>query len=323
MTTSRLPAPTITPSAPCTASGRLLAAGGGCRPPRRGPARLARDRGRARCGPCTRRGPRAATDRPVRGGDGTRGRQDHVRRRATGSRCRSSRAAAIAGRSVASRRARCRPAACRARRSATPRRPSGRSAPWPPSRPSRSDRADLPYLDPTTTFVAQPAAAVDPGRAQARGLRLPAVLGADATARPGSTGRSSRPSPTSASGRAANGTLQKRNSDGSTTVGWSGWTSSKMTVGHQRRPRQRRPGRPDRPELRLVLDRRGAPEVAPRQLGQSGQPRPPDRGGRPRSRRGRRQPRLRADRLDLRRRVHLARPGGPVRAEQGRTRATS
>ncbi len=30
-------------------------------------------------------------------------------------------------------------------------------------------------------------------------------------------------------GAAADGSLQKRNSDGSTTVGWSGWTSSKMT----------------------------------------------------------------------------------------------
>ena len=30
-------------------------------------------------------------------------------------------------------------------------------------------------------------------------------------------------------GAAADGNLQKRNSDGSTTVGWSGWTSSKMT----------------------------------------------------------------------------------------------
>src|SRR4029078_10713157 len=31
-------------------------------------------------------------------------------------------------------------------------------------------------------------------------------------------------------GAAAKGDLQKRNSDGSTTVGWSGWTSSKMTA---------------------------------------------------------------------------------------------
>ena len=30
-------------------------------------------------------------------------------------------------------------------------------------------------------------------------------------------------------GAAGNGTLQKRNSDGSTTVGWSGWTSARMT----------------------------------------------------------------------------------------------
>src|SRR4029079_17702555 len=30
-------------------------------------------------------------------------------------------------------------------------------------------------------------------------------------------------------GAAADGTLQKTNSDGSTTVGWSGWTSSRTT----------------------------------------------------------------------------------------------
>ncbi len=56
-------------------------------------------------------------------------------------------------------------------------------------------------------------------------------------------------------GAAGNGDLQKKNSDGSTTVGWSGWTSAKMTERHQCRPRQWRPCRPDRPELRLVVDR--------------------------------------------------------------------
>ena len=30
-------------------------------------------------------------------------------------------------------------------------------------------------------------------------------------------------------GAAGNGDLQKKNADGSTTVGWSGWTSAKMT----------------------------------------------------------------------------------------------
>ena len=40
-------------------------------------------------------------------------------------------------------------------------------------------------------------------------------------------------------GAAANGDLQKKNSDGSTTVGWSGWTSSKMTGVIERGTRQR------------------------------------------------------------------------------------
>ena len=117
-------------------------------------------------------------------------------------------------------------------------------------------------------------------------------------------------------GAAGDGTLQKTNSDGSTTVGWSGWTSSRMTGRHQRRPCQWRAGRADRAELRLVLVGRDPPEGAARQLGTSPHPRPPDRGGRARSRRRRRQPRLRADRLDLRRRIHRAGPLGPGRAQQ-------
>ena len=36
----------------------------------------------------------------------------------------------------------------------------------------------------------------------------------------------------------AAGNLQKRNSDGTTTVGWSGWTSSKMTNVINDRPRE-------------------------------------------------------------------------------------
>ena len=57
-----------------------------------------------------------------------------------------------------------------------------------------------------------------------------------------------------------------------------------------------------------------APEGVAREPGGPCQPRPPDRGRRARPRRGRRQPRLRTDRLDLRRRVHGARPRS-VRAE--------
>ena len=157
------------------------------------------------------------------------------------------------------------------------------------------------------------------GRTQARGLRLPAVLGADRQLDParlgealdhrllrGRRGRRRHP-PEDEQRRLDDGRLERLD-------------ELEDDQRHQRRPCQRRPGRADRPELRLVLGGRDPPEGAARQLGASRQPRPPDRGGRPRPRRRRRQPRLRADRLDLRRRVHRAGPLGPGRAQQGLAR---
>ena len=124
-------------------------------------------------------------------------------------------------------------------------------------------------------------------------------------------------------GAAANGDLQRQEADGSTTVGWSGWTSSNLTnvinAAHANGARvvltvqsfgwtsselsrqQALLGEPDRPR----------------------QPRPPDRGRRARSRRRRRQPRLRADRGDLRRRVHVARPVDPEPSSTRSRPATS
>ena len=104
-----------------------------------------------------------------------------------------------------------------------PTRAPGRGAGRPPSTPADVRSTARPVRS------AHAAGAGRSGRAAARGLRLPAVLGADRQLDLRSTGRSSRPSPTSASGRPANGNLQKKNSDGSTTVGWSGWTSSRLT----------------------------------------------------------------------------------------------
>jgi spore germination protein YaaH/flagellar hook assembly protein FlgD len=88
--------------------------------------------------------------------------------------------------------------------------------------------ADLPYLDPSRAFVAEPAAAVDPG-----GLKrdvfgfLPYWELSDSSTRLDWETLSTIAY--FGVGAAANGDLQKSNSDGSTTVGWSGWTSSRMT----------------------------------------------------------------------------------------------
>jgi len=88
--------------------------------------------------------------------------------------------------------------------------------------------ADLPYLDPTTAFVAQPAAAVDPGalKREVFGF-LPYWELSDSSTRYDWEKLSTVAY--FGVGASAAGNLQKRNSDGSTTVGWSGWTSSRMT----------------------------------------------------------------------------------------------
>ena len=104
-------------------------------------------------------------------------------------------------------------------------------------------------------------------------------------------------------GADATGNLQKRNTDGTTTVGWSGWTSSRMTNLINTAHAEPHARRADRPELRLDagrLDRQKAllgSATARANLAKTGRRR------RPRPRRRRRQPRLRADRLRLRGRV--------------------
>jgi spore germination protein YaaH/flagellar hook assembly protein FlgD len=88
--------------------------------------------------------------------------------------------------------------------------------------------ADLPYVDPASNVFAGLAAAVDPG-----GLKrevfgwLPYWEVSDSSTRLDWEKLSTIAY--FGVGAAGNGSLQRRNSDGSTTVGWSGWTSSKMT----------------------------------------------------------------------------------------------
>ena len=160
-------------------------------------------------------------------------------------------------------------------------------------------------------------------RAPTRGLRLPAVLGDRrqphharlADALDGRVLQRRLP----AIRRAATSTTP----DGSATTGWGGWTSSKMTsiinAAHQNHDARR----PDDLVLRLEQRRRDAPGQAPRQRDRPVHPGEGRRGRRPGSRRGRNQPRLRADRGRLCRRVHRARAVDPDRARPDPRRATS
>src|SRR4051812_17379648 len=114
-----------------------------------------------------------------------------------------------------------------------PATPAGKPprGPWgaPPGGPVGGvGPADLPYLDPATAFVAQPAAAVDPGalKREVFGF-LPYWELSDTSTRYDWEKLSTVAY--FGVGASAAGNLQKRNSDGSTTVGWSGWTSSRMT----------------------------------------------------------------------------------------------
>jgi spore germination protein YaaH/flagellar hook assembly protein FlgD len=108
----------------------------------------------------------------------------------------------------------------------------------PPGPPTRTDpatstdgsigRVDLPYVDPASTPMADLAAAVDPGglKREVFGF-LPYWELSDSSTRLDWEKLSTIAY--FGVGVAANGDLQRKNSDGSTTVGWSGWTSSKLT----------------------------------------------------------------------------------------------
>jgi spore germination protein YaaH/flagellar hook assembly protein FlgD len=98
----------------------------------------------------------------------------------------------------------------------------------PASSGAAAGRVDAPYLDPATAIDASLAAAVDPGglRREVFGF-LPYWELTDSSTRLDWEKLSTIAY--FGVGAAGNGDLQRRNADGSTTVGWSGWTSSKLT----------------------------------------------------------------------------------------------
>ena len=112
------------------------------------------------------------------------------------------------------------------RQTRTPQRPIGAADAKPAA---AVGPVDLPYMDPASTFVARPAAAVDAGalKREVFGF-LPYWELTDSSTRLDWETLSTVAY--FGVGALGDGTLQKRNSDGSTTVGWSGWTSSKMTA---------------------------------------------------------------------------------------------
>src|SRR5436190_13064992 len=89
-------------------------------------------------------------------------------------------------------------------------------------------RIDRPYIDPASTPMADLAAAIDPGglKREVFGF-LPYWELTDSSTRLDWEKLSTIAY--FGVGAAANGGLQKRNADGSTTIGWSGWTSAAMT----------------------------------------------------------------------------------------------
>ena len=114
-------------------------------------------------------------------------------------------------------------------------REGGPPEPDAPKGPATTDRTrgaigriDAPYVDPDAVFSADLAAAVNPGglRREVFGF-LPYWELTDTSTRLDWEKLSTIAY--FGVGAAGNGDLQRRNADGSTTVGWSGWTSSKLT----------------------------------------------------------------------------------------------
>ena len=311
------PAPTRHPIGPSPRPRRQPAARRRDRPCHRGPGLGTADRRHA-AGSARRWARARPADGPIRGSRRARRRPDPVHGRRA--RDRAVRATCV-GPLDGGRRVAAQPARRATVRSRDPRRrrpPTLRSEGIGEQRDDRTERPGRHALGrPAVCSEGGPGRRGRSGRSSSGGVRVPAVLGAD---RPfdqarladaldhrllRGRGRRQRRSPAQELGRIDDRGVERLD-------------ELEADRDHQYRSRQWHPRRADRPELRLVVVGGDPPEGPARERDRPRQPRPPDRGGGAGSRRGWRQPRLRADRIELRRRVHRARPVGPRRAQQGR-----
>ena len=137
--------------------------------------------------------------------------------------------------------------------SAAPGRKSGATSTRAPSSGAPVGAADVPYVDPSGAIAGTPAAAVDPGglKREVFGF-LPYWELTDPSTRLDWEKLSTVAY--FGVGAAANGDLQKRNSDGSTDGRLERLDELEDDGRHERGACERRAGGPDRPELRLVVE---------------------------------------------------------------------
>ena len=124
-------------------------------------------------------------------------------------------------------------------------------------------------------------------------------------------------------GADSKGNLRKKNSDGTTTTGWGGWTSSSLTSVINSAHCARHARRADAERVRLDHLAGVRPEGPPGLLDRAPQLRQAGRRRRPRPRRRRDQPRLRAPGEHLLGRVRGAAQDGPRRSSTRSAPATS
>ena len=229
---------------------------------------------------------RLQPDRPVRGGARPRQRPHRVQGRRSGDRAVPAAARRSRGRSTG-RAPRALPAGSSVGQGAA-RRPeraeSGHAraaAPRVDAPDRRSGHGHRGRPAPRVVRAARPtvelAAAVDPGRPPPRGVRLPAVLGADRQLDHARLGEDLDRRLLRRRGRRQGQPHQEeqRRVDDRRLERLDQLEDDER---HQRRARQPHAGRADRAELRLDGDRPRPPEGAARQRRPPGQPRPPDRG---------------------------------------------
>ena len=188
----------------------------------------------------------------------------------------------------------------------TSRRRTGRPRRPPPPGSWRARRAGHGSRDPARGRD-------QPARPPPRDLRLPPVLGAELELAPARL-REDLDDRLLRDRCRRRGQPSEAQQDGTTTVGWSGWTSSRMTSIISAAHRQPHPGRPDGPELRLE---HGGLTRQKQLLGSStAAPTSPARSRRPSGTAAPTASTSTSSRSPgLRRRVHRARPDDPDGAE--------